>query len=91
MGTEGDADVIVYYCANGISAELALPSVYLENARAEDLAELVTGMFWRSRQGEAPSLVTLIHLQDVDGKDLGTFEVKRDMRPVFTASALPTA
>lgn len=83
--------MIVYYCANGISGELQLPSVYLENARAEDLAELATSMFWRERQGEAPSLVTLIHLQDVDGKDLGIFEVRRDMRPIFTATALPAA
>lgn len=83
--------MIVYYCANGISGELTLPSVYLENARAEDLAELAAGLFWRDRPGEAPSLVTLIHLQDVDGKDLGIFEVRRDMRPIFTATALPAA
>lgn len=87
MGTEGGAGVIVYFCANGISSEMGLPSVYLENARAE----LAAGMFWRERQGEAPSLVTLIHLQDVDGKDLGIFEVRRDMRPIFTATALPAA
>lgn len=83
--------MIVYYCANGISCELPLPSVYLENARAEDLAELAAGVFWRARQCETPSLVTLIHLQDVDGKDLGIFEVRRDMRPIFTATALPAA
>jgi len=88
VGTEGGAGVIVYFCANGISSEMGLPSVYLENARAEDLAELAAGMFWRERHGEAPSLVTLIHLQDVDGKDLGIFEVRRDMRPVFTAIQL---
>lgn len=70
---------------------MALPSVYLESARAEDLAELAAGMFWRERQGEAPWLVTLIHLQDVDGTDLGIFEVRRDMRPIFTATALPAA
>jgi len=81
----------VYYCANGISGQVSLPSAYLENATAEDLAELATRMFWRERPGEAPSLVTLIHLQDVDGKDLGIFEVRRDMRPIFTATALPAA
>lgn len=91
MGTEGGAGVIVYYSANGISCELPLPSVYLENATAEDLAELTAAMYWRARQGEAPSLVTLVHLQDVDGKDLGIFEVRRDMRPIFTATALPAA
>ena len=81
----------VFYVANGVSCEIGLPSAYLENATAEDLAELAAGMFWRERQGEAPSLVTLIHLQDVDGKDLGIFEVRRDMRPIFTATALPAA
>lgn len=83
--------MIVYYCANGISCEIGLPSAYLINARAEDLAELVASDFWRHRQGEEPSLVTLIHLQDVDGADLGLFEVRRDMRPIFTATALPAA
>ncbi|HBO2948523.1 TPA: hypothetical protein L4Q83_000840 [Pseudomonas aeruginosa] len=83
--------MIVYYSANGSSRSLQLPSVYLENAKAEDLAELAASMFWRELPGEAPSLVTLIHLQDVDGKDLGIFEVRRDMRPIFTATALPAA
>lgn len=81
----------VFYSANGISGTLLITSLYLENARAEDLAELVTIDYWRSRPFETPSEVTLIHLQDVDGKDLGIFEVRRDMRPVFTATALPAA
>lgn len=83
--------MIIYYGANGISGELPLPSIYLENATATDLAELAASDFWRHRPGEQPSLVTLIHLMDVDGNDLGIFEVRRDMRPVFTATALPVA
>lgn len=83
--------MIVFYVANGISCQIGLPSTYLENATAEDLAELLASDFWRHRPGEQPSLVTLVHLMDVDGKDLGIFEVRRDMRPVFTATALPAA
>jgi hypothetical protein len=83
--------VIVYYGANGISGQIGLPSAYIDNCTAEDLAELVASDFWRHRPQEQASLVTLIHLMDVDGNDLGIFEVRRDMRPVFTASALTSA
>lgn len=78
----------VFYCANGVSGQIALPSVYLEKCTAEALAELVASDYWRHRPTEVPSLVTLVHLQDVDGSELGIFEVRRDMRPVYTASAL---
>lgn len=78
----------VFYSANGVSGQIGLPSSYLLNARAEDLAELVASDYWRHRPSEIPSIVTLIHLQDVDGVDLGIFEVRRDMRPVFSAIQL---
>ena len=78
----------VFYSANGLSGRIGLPSSYIENCRAEDLAELVASDFWRNRPAESPSLVTLVHLQDVDGYDLGIFEVRRDMRPVFSATQL---
>lgn len=78
--------MIVYYSANGVQGQIALPSVYLEKCRAEDLAELVASDYWRSRPTELPSLVTLVHLQDVDGADCGVFEVRRELRPVFTAT-----
>ncbi|WP_443190136.1 hypothetical protein [Pseudomonas indica] len=83
--------MILYYSANGISGQLSLPSSFVEDCRAEDLAELVASDFWRHRPTETPSLMTLIHLQDVDGADLGIFEVRRDMRPVFTATLLGQA
>ncbi|HBO3937246.1 TPA: hypothetical protein L4T48_000755 [Pseudomonas aeruginosa] len=83
--------MIVFYVANGISCEIGLPSAYLVNATAADLAELMASDFWRHRPDELPSLVTLVHLVDVDGADLGLFEVRRDMRPVFTATAMPAA
>lgn len=83
--------MIVYYSANGVSGQLPLPSSFVEDCRAEDLAELAASDFWRNRPAETPPLMTLIHLRDVDGVDLGIFEVRRDMRPVFTATLLGPA
>lgn len=83
--------MILFYVANGISCQFGLPSSYVEDRTAQDLAELAAIDFWDMRRPEPPSLVTLVHLVDVDGKDLGLFEVRRDMRPVFTATALPPA
>lgn len=80
--------MIIRYCANGVSGELPLPSSYVENCTAVDLAELVAGDHWRSNPTEIPTLMTLIHLEDVDGSELGMFEVRREMRPVFTATQL---
>ncbi|MCY1465322.1 hypothetical protein D9M71_834520 [compost metagenome] len=76
----------VAYSVNGDTAELVLPAAYLLVARAEDLAELVASDYWRTR----PSLsaVCQVHLQDVDGMDLGMFEVRSETRPVFTATAV---
>jgi len=81
----------VFYSANGKSGTLDITSVYLLTARAEDLAELATGLYWKNRPTEIPAEVTLIHLQDVDGVDLGNFEVRRQPSYVFTATALPAA
>lgn len=78
------------YLVNGTSSELPLPSIYLESARPEDLAELVTSDFWRKRQDALPPVLSLVHLVDVDGADLGIFEVLSELRPVFTATALST-
>ncbi len=79
--------MIVLYSANGEPGQITLPSAYLDFARAEDLAELVASDFWR-HSGRSASPVTLIHLQDVDGTDLGRFEVRSQMRAVFTATSL---
>jgi hypothetical protein len=83
--------MIVLFSANGVTGTLPLPSLYLVNARNEDLAELAAAVFWRERPNEIPPEVTVIHLQDVDGYDFGAFKVRREMRPVFTATALPMA
>ncbi|MNJ64441.1 hypothetical protein D3C77_603900 [compost metagenome] len=76
----------VSYSVNGESAELYMPATYLLVARAEDLAELVASDFWRTHQG-LPE-VFQVHLQNVDGVDLGMFEVRSETRPVFTATAV---
>lgn len=81
----------VFYSANGNSGRLDITSVYLLTAKPEDLAELAASLFWRDRPTEIPAEVTLIHLQDVDGVDLGVFEVRREPSYVFTATALPAA
>ncbi|MHB0817696.1 hypothetical protein ACYCFK_05405 [Stutzerimonas stutzeri] len=80
--------MIVHYSANGISGQIGLPSVFVDDCTAESLAELVASDFWRHRPYEQPPLVTLVHLVDVEGKDLGIFEARREMRPVFTARPL---
>ncbi|WP_252091507.1 hypothetical protein [Pseudomonas sp. MWU13-3659] len=82
--------MIVRYLVNGAPCALPLPSVYLEKARAEDLAELVASDYWRQRQEEVPADRSLVHLVDVDGTDLGIFEVRSELRAVFTATALFT-
>ncbi|WP_252088548.1 hypothetical protein [Pseudomonas sp. MWU13-3659] len=83
--------MIVRYLVNGVPSALPLPSIYLETARAEDLAELVVSDYWRQRQEEVPADLSLVHLVDVDGTDLGIFEVRSELKAVFTATALSTA
>lgn len=76
----------VSYSVNGECAELYMPATYLLVARAEDLAELAASDFWRAHQ--SPPQVCQVHLQSVDGVDLGMFEVRSETRPVFTAIAV---
>lgn len=81
----------VRYMVNGIDDTLRLPCVFLDRARPEDMAELAVSSFWRARPAEEPSDVSQVHLVDVMGVDLGVFEVRREMRPVFTAKAVSRA
>ena len=76
----------VIYTVNGEAGSMHMPATYLLVARAEDLAELVASDFWRSKQH--PPVTCLVHLQNVDGTDLGIFEVRCVTRPVFTATAV---
>ena len=74
------------YCANGVAGHVDLPIACVEVMTGESLAELAASCHWREQRPAAqPSEVTRVHLQDLDGKELGMFEVWREMRPVFTA------
>jgi len=83
--------MIIRYCANTLPGQFPLPSDYVEQRTAEDLAELAAAAHWRDHPEETPTFVTVVHMQDVDGHDLGLFEVRCEQRPVFTASLLRQA
>lgn len=78
------------YCANGVAGHIDLPIACVEVMTAESLAELAASCHWRDHHStaELPPLVTKVHLQDLDGHELGMFEVRREMRPIFTARPL---
>ena len=76
----------VIYTVDGQAGELQMPAPYLLFAKPEDLAELVASDFWRFQ--EHPPAVCQVHLQRVDGMDLGWFEVRNVTRPVFTATPM---
>lgn len=78
----------LYYCANTLPGEFCLPTQYVDRCSAEDLAELAAADHWRDHPNDIPALITVVHLHDVDGHDLGLFEVRCEQRPVFTASPL---
>ena len=75
----------VAYLIDGRPGSLPMPATYFLVARPEDLAELVASDYWRS---QTPPEVCEVHLQSVDGVDLGMFEVRCETRPVFTAKAV---
>lgn len=83
----------IRYCANTLPGQISLPSAssYAENCTAEELAELAAAMHWKDHPEDSPTLITAVHLQDVDGSDLGLFEVRCEMQPIFTATLLRRA
>lgn len=81
----------IRYYANTLPGHLPLPTSYVDMCTAEQLAELAAAAHWRDHPEETPTFVTVIHLQEVDGHDLGLFEVRCEQRPVFTASQLRQA
>lgn len=83
--------MIIRYSANTLIGELPLPTWYVELSTAENLAEMASAAHWRDHPEETPTFITVVHLQDVDGYDLGLFEVRCEQRPVFTASLLRQA
>ncbi|MHC6223502.1 hypothetical protein ACYU03_01715 [Pseudomonas sp. X10] len=72
----------VEYTVDGQPGALQMPATYLLFANPKDLAELVASDFWRN---QPPPETCQVHLQRVDGMDLGVFEVRSVTRPVFTA------
>lgn len=83
--------MIIRYSANTLIGQLTLPNGYVEFCTAEDLAELAAGAHWRDHPEDIPTAITVVHLQDVDGHDLGLFEVRCEGIPVFTACQLRQA
>ncbi|MGZ0703815.1 hypothetical protein [Pseudomonas piscis] len=83
--------MIIRYSANALVGQLSLPSNYVDMRTPEDLAELAAVAHWQDHPEETPTFITVVHLQDVDGHDLGLFEVRCEQRPVFTASQLQQA
>ncbi|MCK9818274.1 hypothetical protein M1B35_30175 [Pseudomonas sp. MAFF 302046] len=81
----------IRYSANALKGCLQLPNFYVDLCTPEDLAELATIGHWQEHPEETPTQITVVHLLDVDGQDLGIFEVRCEQRPVFTASLLRQA
>lgn len=81
----------IRYCANTLPGSLHMPVQFVENSTAEQLAELAAAMHWKDHPEDSPTLITAIHLADVEGSDLGLFEVRCEMQPIFTATLLQQA
>lgn len=83
--------MIIRYSANTLCGQMLLPSNYVDMCTPEELAELATSAHWLDHPEDTPTFITIVHLQDVDGHDLGLFEVRAEQRTVFTASHLRQA
>lgn len=81
----------IRYCANALPGSLNMPVQFVEGSTAEQLAELAAAMHWRDHPEDSPTVITALHLADVDGRDLGLFEVRCEMQPIFTAALLQRA
>lgn len=78
----------IRYTANTLNGRLLLPENYVDRCTAENLAELAATTHWQDHPHDTPTLVTVVHLRDVAGKDLGLFDVRCEQRLIFTAHAL---
>ncbi|MBT2375803.1 hypothetical protein [Pseudomonas fluorescens] len=83
--------MIIRYSANGLPGKLPLPSSYIDSRSPEELAELAAAAHWWDHPEDTPTFVTVVHMRDVDGHDLGLFEVRCEQRPIFSASPLRQA
>jgi len=75
----------INFSANGLPGKMYLPDKFVQTSNAHTLAELAARSHWADHPGDIPTLVTLIDLQNVDGRYIGLFEVRYEERPVFTA------
>jgi hypothetical protein len=76
----------IRYSANTLTGQLLLPTNYVDRCTSKDLAELAASAHWLDHPNDTPTTITIVHLLEVDGHDLGLFEVRCEQRPVFTAS-----
>lgn len=83
--------MIMHYTANTLFGYLQLPTDYLDQCTAGCLAELAAEDHWRAHPEDPPTLITMVHLHQVNGHDLGMFEVRCEQRSVFTARQLRQA
>ncbi|MCF5059150.1 hypothetical protein GIW54_01100 [Pseudomonas proteolytica] len=83
--------MIIRYSANTLPGQLLLPTNYVDMCTPEDLAELATSAHWQDHPEDTPTMITVVHMKDVDGRDLGLFEVRCEQRLVFTACQLRQA
>lgn len=83
--------MLIRYSANALPGTLTLSVGYLMLCTNEGLAELAATAHWQDHPEDKPTDITVIHLQDVDSRDLGLFEVRYELRQVFTACPLRQA
>lgn len=83
--------MIIRYSANTLPGQLVLPGTFVLFCTDEGLAELAAAQHWRAHPHDPPSHITVVHLQSVDGKDLGLFEVRCEQQPIYTATRLHQA
>lgn len=83
--------MIIRFVANNLPGEVPLPSSYVDRCTPEDLAELAAATHWNDHPEDIPTFVTVVHMRNVDGHDLGLFEVRCEQRSIFTASLLRQA
>lgn len=83
--------MVIRYSANTLPGRLYLPAPWVDNCTAEQLAEFAAAKHWKDHPEDNPTFITAIHLADVEGRDLGLFEVRCEMQPIFTATLLQQA
>jgi hypothetical protein len=76
----------IRYVANMLPGRLSLPTLYVYDRTAEELAEIAAAAHWRDHPEDRPTPITVVHIENVEGRDLGVFEVRCEWTPIFTAT-----